>query len=779
MNIKNILTKIIFSDLHLYFFYGFILSIPFQIRKRFLTEHSYFAGGFSEYATFFVYLSDVLLILAVFFWVIKIIIRRDSDLSHLFHRYRLSRLFHIGHAINRVSIIFKSISKIFPLRKKSPLYKRSYPISDMGELDRFPRKIWFFVVQNEPLVLLSLFCLWLVVDLLLISGNYFSISAYQTLKFLELAALFIYIYFNLTSFKRILTTVSLLALSGLIQSLLAISQYFLQHSVFGSKWIGEIVLSPELPGVAKIVVDGDKIMRAYGTFPHPNILAGFLLITVFLSWYLLTNYPQFINKSVKNRGFSLLNILRKIKSLILDNKLSNLSSSKNRIKTHFYKNYHINNVSRETLLSICFTFLIFIQILALILTFSRSGWLGSFFILLILAIFYFFKIRPNVSRETLSGYFKILYSNKNILNIMFLAILIIFSIIFLWPEISSRNLSKESLVWTNLKSISTIGNITNYKKELRDYPDNVSRETLSDLENKENQNRDLAITDRLFYNKVALNSISKYPFTGTGLGTFVFQIDNYMKSRAVIARKFAIDDYGNPKVIVHNSMIYNAGLPRSVPSRLLSRFHSVRNGGEVLSSVTQNVSRETLLENGREVLEEKNNVSRETLSNNEGEKQKFLFYQGKSGKFLEFWRYQPAHNIYLLIASEIGIMGFLIFALFVTQVIKGSNKQIFPSRKGLAVGYFTNSTHPQPPPERGFQDNVSRETFNILQAQKSLQYFLIAIFIGFLAIGMFDHYFWTLRQGRLEFWLILALIAANERNFRNLNYLAPNNRQRC
>ena len=69
--------------------------------------------------------------------------------------------------------------------------------------------------------------------------------------------------------------------------------------------------------------------------------------------------------------------------------------------------------------------------------------------------------------------------------------------------------------------------------------------------------------------------------------------------------------------------------------------------------------------------------------------------------------------------------------------------------------------------KREIMENVSRETFDITQAQKNLQHFLIAIFIGFLVIGLFDHYFWTIQQGRLEFWLILGLIAANGRLIKN------------
>ena len=55
----------------------------------------------------------------------------------------------------------------------------------------------------------------------------------------------------------------------------------------GFWFLGESILGPEIPGVAKIVVAGGKILRAYGTFPHPNILAAFLLLGLFSSYYFL------------------------------------------------------------------------------------------------------------------------------------------------------------------------------------------------------------------------------------------------------------------------------------------------------------------------------------------------------------------------------------------------------------------------------------------------------------------------------------------------------------
>ncbi|PJE57533.1 MAG: hypothetical protein COU82_01470 [Candidatus Portnoybacteria bacterium CG10_big_fil_rev_8_21_14_0_10_38_18] len=85
------------------------------------------------------------------------------------------------------------------------------------------------------------------------------------------------------------------------------------------------------------------------------------------------------------------------------------------------------------------------------------------------------------------------------------------------------------------------------------------------------------------------------------------------------------------------------------------------------------------------------------------------------------WLYQPVHNIYLLIASEIGILGALLFLLFLAKKAIQGIKQIFRELNEINALFF--------------------------------------LFIGFLILGLSDHYFWTLQSGSLMFWLSLALIS--------------------
>lgn len=56
------------------------------------------------------------------------------------------------------------------------------------------------------------------------------------------------------------------------QAVLAITQYVLGQDI-GLRLIGETLLDPEMKGVAVFLDHGERILRAYGSLPHPNVLA--------------------------------------------------------------------------------------------------------------------------------------------------------------------------------------------------------------------------------------------------------------------------------------------------------------------------------------------------------------------------------------------------------------------------------------------------------------------------------------------------------------------------
>jgi O-antigen ligase len=68
-----------------------------------------------------------------------------------------------------------------------------------------------------------------------------------------------------------------LGASATVQAIIAIVQFYYQKSI-GLSFLGEAVITPTTTGVARVTIEGLQYLRAYGTLPHANILAGFLIM---------------------------------------------------------------------------------------------------------------------------------------------------------------------------------------------------------------------------------------------------------------------------------------------------------------------------------------------------------------------------------------------------------------------------------------------------------------------------------------------------------------------
>lgn len=115
----------------------------------------------------------------------------------------------------------------------------------------------------------------------------FWLGLYRLIKLFEFGVLFLYIKNNLAALFNFEKIFQIFVASGLLQALIAISQFVRQKS-FGLSFLDESPLSPEISGVAKIVLDGVKMIRPYGLTPHPNVLAAFLVLAIFCALFLFT-----------------------------------------------------------------------------------------------------------------------------------------------------------------------------------------------------------------------------------------------------------------------------------------------------------------------------------------------------------------------------------------------------------------------------------------------------------------------------------------------------------
>src|SRR3989338_2001855 len=92
---------------------------------------------------------------------------------------------------------------------------------------------------------------------------------------------------------------------GLFQAIIAILQFFKQSSL-GLKLLGESVLGPDLTGVASFYnLHGDKIIRAYGTTPHPNILAAYLFLAIFSFYFVYLYFHIYHQNKLYHPKFNL------------------------------------------------------------------------------------------------------------------------------------------------------------------------------------------------------------------------------------------------------------------------------------------------------------------------------------------------------------------------------------------------------------------------------------------------------------------------------------------
>lgn len=76
---------------------------------------------------------------------------------------------------------------------------------------------------------------------------------------------------------------SAFAVGMIFEGLLAFAQFQAQSSVGGVFYLfGERTFSSSTPGIANASLSGQLILRSYGTLPHPNVLAGYMLLGMFI-----------------------------------------------------------------------------------------------------------------------------------------------------------------------------------------------------------------------------------------------------------------------------------------------------------------------------------------------------------------------------------------------------------------------------------------------------------------------------------------------------------------
>ncbi len=146
-----------------------------------------------------------------------------------------------------------------------------------------------------------LFFLFLVEVLLSIGNSHvFFLGMYGFLKLIEFSFLGFYVSQFFVTKQNYEQGIFILSVSVITESLIAIGQYLIQGSLGGVFYfLGERTFSIDTPGIATAAINGQKILRVYGTFSHPNVLAGYLTLSLLFIFF------TFINTKSLSRTFFL------------------------------------------------------------------------------------------------------------------------------------------------------------------------------------------------------------------------------------------------------------------------------------------------------------------------------------------------------------------------------------------------------------------------------------------------------------------------------------------
>lgn len=125
---------------------------------------------------------------------------------------------------------------------------------------------------------------------LLLTNLLFSLNPLATLTWSFHLILYLSFVLSLPPISLPKLTAPILSLTLLFQATLSFAQVILGRSLQGPLYyLGERMVSVGLPNVATASLFGSTLLRAYGTFSHPNVLAGWAVISLLILFRLKSN----------------------------------------------------------------------------------------------------------------------------------------------------------------------------------------------------------------------------------------------------------------------------------------------------------------------------------------------------------------------------------------------------------------------------------------------------------------------------------------------------------
>ena len=145
-----------------------------------------------------------------------------------------------------------------------------------GDWKQKPNRLFWLTLAFLGAILISLFHV-----------KQENLAYYGLIKWVELLFLMFYVHSTFRQSYQFKLSAGVLFLAVLMQSLIGLVQFHVQHGI-GLAWLGEYIAPAGTPGLATIQFGSEKLIRAYGTFPHPNVYGAFLVLGLILGLFLVS-----------------------------------------------------------------------------------------------------------------------------------------------------------------------------------------------------------------------------------------------------------------------------------------------------------------------------------------------------------------------------------------------------------------------------------------------------------------------------------------------------------
>jgi len=207
---------------HRFLFYLLLVLLPTQLTKYFFPEFALVNGIRVDYLAPVIYLTDLIIIAIIVFWLIEYVAAASYAAKNKARKVRAATLILFGTTIVIAINIFFAINPTIAFLK------------------------WLRIIETGFLV-------------------FYILKAKPNLRF----------------------TIYCLLFAGFYSCILAWIQFIYQSSIGGILWwIGERTFTVTTSGIARTIVNNQLFLRPYATFPHPNVLAGFLTCLIPFIFYL-------------------------------------------------------------------------------------------------------------------------------------------------------------------------------------------------------------------------------------------------------------------------------------------------------------------------------------------------------------------------------------------------------------------------------------------------------------------------------------------------------------